>query len=248
LFSAERSDTREDDVDSDFVASAEGVVGTSVAAGEGEDAAGVWGCEVGVTLCKGVAVVVAVPSGVWRNRGVSLTVGDGTNSRTGLPVVMGAARREGVVGEIVAVDAGILGDATGGVCRDAAVGPANGNCAGEDAGDANMDPEAGGEVSAVACADLRKVFGGAFGGGVDSDLIFARAFSAACRSAIPSQPWSTVVCATVSLTLRGRSAGCALAITGAGISTTSPRMTERGVSASTFAVIWRSRRKRSIVC
>ena len=71
-------------------------------------------------------------------------------------------------------------------------GTAGARC-GEDAGDANAGFEAGGEVSAVACAGLTKVFGGASGGGVASDLIFARAFSAACRSAIPSQPRSTIV-------------------------------------------------------
>jgi hypothetical protein len=245
------------------VASAEGVVGTSVATGEGEDTAGAGcrvgenadrgvtvavscGCEVGVAFCKGVAVVVLVATGVWRNRGVALTVGDGTNSRTGFAVERGLARRDGAVGETVAAAAGILGD--GAICRDDAVGVAKGACVGEAAGDANADPEAGSEVSAVACADLRKVFDGALGGGVDSDLILTRAFSAACRSAIPSQPWSTVVCTTVSFTFRGRSAGCAVAIAGAGIWTTSPRMTERGVSASTFAAVWRSKRRRSIGC
>ena len=206
------------------------------------------GCEVGVALCKGVAVVVAVATGVWRTCGVALTVGDGTNSRTGLAVERGLARRDGAVGATVAAAAGILGDEADGTCRDDAVGLARGACVGEAAGDANADLETGGEVSAIACVGLTKVFGGALGGGVDSDLIFTRAFSAACRSAIPSQPWSTVVCTTVSLTFRGRSAGCAIAIAGAGIWTTSPRMTERGVSASTFAAVWRSRRRRSIGC
>lgn len=148
---------------------------------------------------------------------MALTVGDGTNSRTGLAVVGGLAWRDGAAGETVAAAAGILGDEADGTCRDGAVGRAKGACVGEAAGDANAGLEIGGEVSAVACVGLTKVFGGASGGGVDSDLIFARAFSAACRSAIPSQPRSTTVCATVSLTLCGRSAGCAAAITGAGI-------------------------------
>jgi hypothetical protein len=205
LFSPERSDNGEDDVDSEFVGSTAGVVGTSVATGDGEGCVGAncrlgedvgrgvavgvsRGCGVGVALCNGFAVVVAVATGVWRNCGVALTVDDGTNSRTGLAVVMGVARRDGVVGETVAVDAGILSDAAGGVCRNAAVGLGNGTWVGETVGDANAGVETGGEVSAVDCAGLTKVFDGASGGGVDSDLIFARAFSAACRSAIPSQP------------------------------------------------------------
>jgi len=34
-------------------------------------------------------------------------------------------------------------------------------------------------ICAAGCVGLIKVFGGAFGGGVDSDLILARTFSAA---------------------------------------------------------------------
>jgi len=138
------------------------------------------GCEVGVALCKGVAVVVAVATGVWRNCGVALTVRDGSNSRTGLAVVGGLARRDGAVGETVAAAAGILGDGADGTCRDDADGRAKGACVGEAAGDANAGLEIGGEVSAVACVGLTKVFVGASGGGVDSDLILARAFSTAC--------------------------------------------------------------------
>jgi len=174
LFSAEWADTREDDVDSEFVASAESV-------GRGVTVAVSCGCKVGVALCKGVAVVVAVATGVWRNCGVALTVGDGTNSRTGLAVETGLARRDSAFGETVAAAAGILGEgAADGTCRDDAVGRAKGACVGEAAGDANTGLEIGGEVSAVACVGLTKVFGGASGGGVDSDLIFARAFSTAC--------------------------------------------------------------------
>jgi hypothetical protein len=212
------------------VASGEGVIGGLVATGDGEgtvvfcpsvgESAGRGvivfvsrGCKVGVTLCNGVAVA----TGVWRNEGVAFTAGDGINSRARLAVVTGATRRDGVVGEIVAGAAGILGEATGCVCRDAAGGLANGDRGGEDVGDAIAGLEAGDEVSACACVGFTKIFGGASGGGVDSDLIFARAFSAACRSGIPSQPRSTTVSATVSLTFGGRSAGCAVAISGAGI-------------------------------
>jgi hypothetical protein len=93
---------------------------------------------------------------------------------------MGAARRDGVVGETVAAAAGILGDGADGICRGDTVGLAKGACIGEAAGDANAGLEAGVEVSAVAFVGLTKVFAGASGGGVDSDLIFARAFSTAC--------------------------------------------------------------------
>jgi hypothetical protein len=90
------------------------------------------------------------------------------------------ARRDGAVGETVAAAAGILGDEADGICRADAVGRAKGACVGEVAGDANTGFEIGGEVSAVASVGLTKVFGGASGGGVDSDLILARAFSTAC--------------------------------------------------------------------
>ena len=90
------------------------------------------------------------------------------------------ARPDGSVGETVAAAAGILGDEAGGTCRDDTVGRAKGACVGEAAGDCIAGLETGGEVSAVACVGLTKVFGGASGGGVDSDLIFVRAFSTAC--------------------------------------------------------------------
>jgi hypothetical protein len=138
------------------------------------------GCEVGVALGKGVAGVVAVATGVWRSCGVALTVGDGINSRTGLAVVVALTPRDGAGGETVAAAAGSLGDEADRTCRDDAVGRAKGACVAEAAGDANAGLEIGGEVSAVACVGLTKVFGGASRGGVDSDLIFARAFSTAC--------------------------------------------------------------------
>ena len=134
------------------------------------------GCEVGVPLWTGVAVA----TGVWRNCGVAFTVGEGANSRTGLAVVGGLALRDGTVGETVAAVAGISGDDADGTCRDDAVGRAKGACVGAAAGDSDAGLEIGGEVSAVACVGLTKVFGGASGGGVDSDLSFVRAFSTAC--------------------------------------------------------------------
>jgi hypothetical protein len=115
-------------------------------------------------------------------------VGDGTNSRIGLAVARGLARRNGAVGETVAAAAGILADGADGVCRDGTFGLAKGTCVAEAAGDVSAGLEIGGEGSIAACVGFTKVLAGASGGGVDSDLIFARAFSAACRSAIPSQP------------------------------------------------------------
>jgi len=146
-----------------------------------------------------------------------------------------------------AVVAGILGDMAGAICLGGAVGLAKGARAGKAVGEANAGVEIG-EVSADASAGFTNVFGGAFGGGVDSDLIFTRAFSAACRSEIPSQPCSTIVCDTVSLTFRGRSAGWALAITGAATSITSPLMTGPWFPAPTLTVLRRSRRRRSMGC
>ena len=94
----------------------------------------------------------------------------------------GGARRNGVVGETVAAAAGIWGGGAEGVCRDGALGLAKGACAAEAAGDVSTGLEIGGEGSIAACFGFTKVLAGASGGGVDSDLIFDRAFSAACRS------------------------------------------------------------------
>jgi hypothetical protein len=174
LFSAGRSDTREDDVDSEFAAPADGI-------GRGVTVAVSRRGEGGVARWTGVAVARAVATGVWRNCGVAFTLGvDGPSSRTGLAAAVGLAGRDGPVGETVAAAAGILGDEADGTCRDDAVGRAKGACVGDAAGDSDAGLGIGGEVSAVACVGLTKVFGGASGGGVDSDLIFVRAFSTAC--------------------------------------------------------------------
>ena len=166
-----------------MVTAGEGTAGARCCVGEDAARGGTVvvsrGCEVGVARCSGVAVVVADATGAWRNGGVALTVGDGTNSLIGLAVVRGMARRGVAVGEIVAAAGGILGDAAGGVCTDGSVALGRRACVGEAGGDV-AGFEAGGEVSAVACVGLTKVFGGASGGGVASDLIFARAFSTAC--------------------------------------------------------------------
>lgn len=138
------------------------------------------GREGGLAPWKGVAVAVVIATGVWRICGVAPTVGEGTNSRTGLTVAVGLAWRAGAVGETVAAAVGILDDEADGTCRDDAVGSPKGACVGEAAGDSDAGLESDGEVSAVAFVGLTKVLGGASGGGVDSDLIFVRAFSTAC--------------------------------------------------------------------
>ena len=99
----------------------------------------------------------------------------------------------------------------------------------------------------VAAAELAsvartKLFGGASRGGVASDLIFARACSASRWLLIAAQPKSTVAWPIVSLMVRGRSLGRAGAITGAGISTTSPRTIARASFPCTL--LCRSRRRR----
>jgi hypothetical protein len=101
-----------------------------------------------------------------------------------LGVAVGVARRNDLaVGVTVADGSGV----SFGLALE--VGLADGASAGEAVGGANVDVEVGGiEVAAAACAGFTNVFGGPSGGGVDSDLIFARTFSAACRSGIASQP------------------------------------------------------------
>ena len=101
-----------------------------------------------------------------------------------------------------------------------------------------------GVVAATELASVArtKLFGGASRGGVASDLIFARACSASRWLLIAAQPKSTVAWPIVSLMVRGRSLGRAGAITGAGISTTSPRTIARASFACTL--LCRSRRRR----
>ena len=100
---------------------------------------------------------------------------------------------------------------------------------------------AGAELVSVARTNF---FGGASRGGVASDLIFARAWSASRWLLIAAHPRSTVAWAIVSLMVRGRSLGRTGAITGAGISRTSPRTVARGSFTVTLGC--RSRRKRLI--
>lgn len=177
-----------------------GVAGVAV----GEGATGMLACGLiavgGVGLGRGVAVTtgdaeasagltdgeaggLAVSNDFgWRRNGVGVADGGGVCAARagwkGVAVAIG-----GVIGGTVAAGAGVAAGAT----------------------DADADVAGAALASAAACAGFTKIFGGASGGGVASDFIFARVFSTACRSEIPSQPRSISTCATVSFTARGRS-------------------------------------------
>ncbi len=108
----------------------------------------------------------------------------GVNSGRAVAGCIGVPRRNGVaVGVTVAEEAGVSGELVGVRCLAVAVGGAIGEPSA--AADGNT-PEL--VVSVPACAGFTNIFDGASGGGVASDFIFARAFSAACRSAIVPQP------------------------------------------------------------
>jgi hypothetical protein len=87
-----------------------------------------------------------------------------------------------------------------------------------------------------ASAGLTNFFGGAFGGGVASVFILARARSAAERSAIAVQPVSMFNSITRSFTRRGRGMLRTSVITGAEMSSSSPR------TVAIISVFWRRRR------
>lgn len=89
------------------------------------------------------------------------------------------------------------------------------------------------------------VFEGASGGGVDSAFIFARARSAAGRSASEAQLFSTAASVRFSFILCGRFIPWSVVRAGADITRTSPR-TVAGTVVSEFTC--RSRRYRSMGC
>src|ERR1700704_6113380 len=123
----------------------------------------------GVVVAKGDADVSAAADG--EGAGVTVSSGFGT-------------RRNGVaVAAVLAAGSGVCAGRCGvAVAIGAAVAVADGACVAETAGAAL--------ASAVACAGFTKTFEGASAGGGASDFIFARVFSTACRSEIPSQPRS----------------------------------------------------------
>ena len=216
-----------------FVAKGAGVVSAADAA------------TVGVVIAVAAGVAVAVAAAVAD--GAAVAVGDvsGVRRRTGVDVAV-------ALGEAVAVAVGVVvGTGVVSVVRrwnGVAATVTDGDAIGAEVAAGDVDVTGAADASPRASVGFTKVFDGAFGGGVASDFIFARAFSAACLSAMSSQPRSTSTCAMVSLTVRGRSTACPRAINGAGITTISPRTTDCGVATLTSTLTCRSRRNRSIGC
>lgn len=222
------------------------------------------GVEAGVIL-RGDVVLLAF--------GVNDTVGDGVDVgkdlTPGFEVAVGLAD-----GAAVSVNRGgsdrsgvEVGVAEAAVCAADGVTEAKGFCIGRDRAGVKLGlgvavgiAEADGAAlwagaaetaegdEAAAISGFTNVFDGPSGGGVDSDFILVRACSAACLSPMSSQPCSTTVCAMAALTVRGRSAGRPIAITGAGTAITSPRTTARPTSTFKLMFASRSNRKRSIGC
>jgi len=190
------------------VADVVGVVAlVAVAAGVGLDAlaAGValgvnlgrvLGVAAGVALAAAAAVAVGVVAVVGRVGVVALVAG----------VALAAGAEEGL-GFVLGVAAGVE--------LVAAVAEALGVVAAVVAGVAEA-------VAVELSSGFTNFFGGALGGGVDSVRIFVRARSAAERSAIV-QPLSMFTSITRSLIRRGRGISRISTITGADISSSSPR-------------------------
>ena len=198
--------------------------------------------------------------------GVARRAGGGVRSRPRVGEIIGEVVGDDVALEVavaagvalgVMADPGVSADRAGrrGRCVAVGSGVTEADSAGAAlavaAADGDGDADGAAFVSAAgtdSLAGFTNVFDGASGGGVDSDFIFVRACSAACRSPMSSQPCSTTVCAMAALTVRGRSARRPIAITGAGIAITWPRTTGRPTSTLRLTLTSRSRRKRSIGC
>jgi hypothetical protein len=189
-------------------------------------AAGVAGIDAaGVAAGVGLAALVAgVALGVNLGRVLGATAGVALPAAAA--VALGEAAVIGVV-RVVAVAAGVglvagVDDGLGfvfGVAAGVALAAAAADGAGVDAAVAAGVTEA---VAVELSSGFTNVFGGALGGGVDSVRIFVRARSAAERSAIV-QPLSIFNSITRSLTRRGRGISRTSVITGAEISSSSPR-------------------------
>jgi hypothetical protein len=178
---------------------------------------------VGLAVAGGVVVVGLAGVAAIDGLGLGLGVDEG-RTRT-------EADAAGVaVAEIVALVAGLATLVPGvalGAAVDAGLGIVFAVAAGVGlaAGAGAVAAVAAGVAEPVAVDDssgLTNVFGGALGGGVDSVRIFSRARSAAERSAIV-QPLSMFTSITRSLTRRGRGMSRTSVITGAEISSSSPR-------------------------
>jgi hypothetical protein len=190
----------------------------------------------------GVAVVVPVVAAAGVGvaaAGVAL----GENLGWGLDATgVGLAAADAVGVAEVADRAGVVAVAAGvGLGADAAetLGLIFGDAAGVVVAVAELVAGAAVGVAEEAVAELSSgftnVFGGALGGGVDSERIFVRARSAAERSAIV-QPLSMFTSTTRSFTRRGRGISRTSVMGGAEISSSSPR------TVATLSVFWRRSR------
>jgi len=188
---------------------------------------------LGVTLARGAGVGDARTEGVTVGTatGVVRAGGDTAAANVGLGV---ARVMEGGVG---------LGMA--GVARTAGAGVAEAIVVGvvTELGLVGAAVAPGGVAEVVGGPGFTNVFEGASAGGVDSAFIFARARSAAARSASAAQLFSTVASAIVSFTVCGRSTPGTLVIAGADMTRISPRTVGRSVLSE---FICRSRRYRSM--
>ena len=224
--------------------------------GEGDDVAAGVTFGVGVTagLADGGAVSITLAGADCSGVDVGLADGVSIGEVADAEGVSVLRARSGVdvgvalgslVGEGVAEAAGVSGRCarTGGV--EVAVVVASGEGEALSVGAAEAAAAVG---CAAAISGFTNVLEGASAGGVDSDFILVRACSAACRSPMSSQPCSIMVCAIAAFAVRGRSAGRPIAITGAGIASTSPRTTGRPTSTLRSTLTSLSKRKRSIGC
>ncbi len=198
------------------------------------------GSSTGVDRLAGVGVVVAVlvapgvgaPAGRSNRPRRCDAVGDDNAGEIGVEVGMIRGVTDGFGAEVVA---GVAVGADDIVPEGAGV----------DVVDV-LAPAGTGGLAVVSAADFVNFFGGAFGGGVASDFIFCRVFLASSWLAIAAQPLSTVAVAIVCFTVGGRSLATGAAITGAAMTTVSPRICGRDGSAEPVTFMFRSSRNRWI--
>jgi hypothetical protein len=187
------------------------IVGRGWIRGDG-DAAGV-GLGNVVAAGRGVGLVTGFGVAAAVERGVGLVTGFGVAVAVAFGVAAGVAVAAAFAsGVALGVTAGVALAAAGAVV----VGAGAVVVAAVGAGVADA-------VVVDASTGLTNFFGGAFGGGVASAFILVRARSAAERSAIAVQPVSMFNSMTRSLTRRGRGRSRTSVMTGAEISSSSPR-------------------------
>lgn len=166
---------------------------------------------------------------------------DGETAGDEIGDVVAAAEAVGAtLAAVRGVLAAIGGEVATGVALEVAVAATDGAAV---AGGTDVD--LAGDVSAVVAlvsVAFTNFFGGAFGGGAASDFIFCRAFFASSWFAIAAQPRSTAAAAMVCFTVGGRSCATGCAITGAAMTTVSPRTSARGAPAARSTFTFRSSR------